>query len=88
MTTTPPTPPAQPGGLRDLEREIALLERDFTPLKQDYGRLFELVTDMRDSRARASNDEECVMAFIRLGNEAAKLLASLSGTESEVKNGS
>lgn len=136
MTTDHPPPPAQPGGLRDLEaaivaelelakksmsgwgedststpgsiaftayreqvgeleRDHALLERDFTPLRQNYGLLLEFVQSVRkvayDRLVEYGDTDENQEAITRvlhnykesldnLGEIVDILLASLSGS--------
>lgn len=78
-----------------LEREIALLERDFTPLKQDYGRLYEFVQSVRkvayDRQVEYGDTDENQEAITHvlhnykesldnLGEIVDILLASLSGS--------
>ncbi len=66
------------GGREPSEDSMIQVGKESFAVIETRLRLLEaFVIDVRDSKLWAMTDEECVMAFVRLGNEAAKLLASL-----------
>lgn len=78
------TEPAELTALRaqlaESERQLALTERDFAPLRERYGLLLEFVERVADqSNANSGHftDKECVFAYLDFKREARELLAKL-----------